>query len=165
MNKREYEIRVFYLKHVTQARSLGNFCPVTQDLSDSAEGKKWRYLLKESEDTVHSVILILPLNPTHLTSSLSEELVVVVDGRTVSPLHMNPQVANFQSCACGFTCPVTSGMRDAAACPPSPITDAPSAPAFLLPRPPPAVTLLACSLDANPCIQLLYCTTVLSKLL
>ena len=138
---------------------------MTQDLSDSAKGKKRGYLLEESEDTVHSVILILPLNPTHLTSPLSEELVVVVDGRTVSPLHMNPQVANFQSCRCGFTCPVMSGMSDAAACPLSPITDDPSAPAFLPPHPPPAVTLLACSLDANPCIQLLYRTTVLSKVL
>ena len=82
------------------------------------------------------MILILPLNPTHLTSSLSEELILVFDGRTVSPLHMNPQVANFRSYECGFTCPIMSGPSDAAACPPSPVADDPSAPAFLPALPP-----------------------------
>ena len=104
---------------------------------------------------MNSVILMLPLSPTHLTSSLSEQLVLVVYGRLVSPLHMNPQVANFQGCERVFTCPVTSGMSDAAACPPSPLAEDPSAPPFPPPVPPPAVTLLACSLDAHPCIQLL----------
>ena len=49
---------------------------------------------------------------------------------TISPLHMNLQVANFQRCECasGFSKepePVlsTQGMSEIAACPPSPIAD------------------------------------------
>ena len=57
--------------------------------------------------------------------------------------------------------PSTSGMSAISACPPSPIADDPSA------LPPPtsspfqSVTLLACSLDASPCmpaVVLHYCT-------
>ena len=46
---------------------------------------------------------------------------------TISPLHMNFQVANFQRCERAFACPEpvpsTSGVSEVAACPPSPIAD------------------------------------------
>ena len=56
--------------------------------------------------------------------------------------------------------PSMSGVNDIAACPLSPIADYPSA----LPSPMSSVssvTLLACSLDASPCmpaVVLFYCT-------
>ena len=43
-------------------------------------------------------------------------------------------------------------MSEIAACPLSPIADDPSALPSLPPLPPPSVTILACSLDASPCM-------------
>ena len=46
--------------------------------------------------------------------------------KVLSPLYMN-QVANFLKCKRAFACPVTLGVRDTAAWPPSPVADDPSA--------------------------------------
>ena len=74
---------------------------------------------------------------------------------TVSPLHKNLQVVNFQRCEHASSSskepepvPLMSGMKEIAACPLSPIADDPS----------------AHSMPA-PVFQLLHCTTVLFEVL
>ena len=70
----------------------------------------------------------------------------------VSPLQTNLQVASFQRCKCVyvFAYPTTSGVSEIAACPLSPIADNSALPSPTSSLPP--VTLLACSLDASPCV-------------
>ena len=90
---------------------------------------------------------------------------------TVSPLHTNLQVGNFQRCKPASLyvqgpepVPSTSGMSEIAARPPSPIADDPSA----LPSPTSSPSssqelfLPVHSMPAPVC-QLLCCTTVLFK--
>ena len=98
------------------------------------------------------------------------EYMAVFFGNTISTLHANLHVMNFQRCerASGSwreTEPElsTSSMSEIAACPLSPVADNPfsSTISHLLPVLQ-SVTLPACSLDASPCMPtvVLYCCTL-----
>ena len=79
---------------------------------------------------------------------------------TVSPLHMNLQVVNFQRCKCVFTCPIMSvqscSLPSVSYCWRSFSSTISHLLSLLL-----AVTLLACLLSVSPCVP----GAVLSKVL
>ena len=92
--------------------------------------------------------------------------------QSVNPLHTNLQIMNFQrwKCVSGSSkepehVPSMSGMSEIAACPPPPIDDDTSVLPSSTSVPPPVGNFLPVQWMPVPVCQLLYCSTVLFKVL